>query len=488
MYNNKYKNQNGSNHNRGRNSGNSRRQKSLRANAYQATSSNNSSNYRRLVNNNDASNQNKKPDDIPGAVPMLQYRANAESNLSKWIEAIQPFLESLFGHLASFIATDKYYLPKAPAPRANPWTKATDPGGIKRAIEKAKATEYARDLSKIEADKPKMWGEIEKHMSTESKAQVKLDVDYSKLKENHDVLGLWRLIKQVHRTQAGKLNVADASLDALTNYYTIKQKDSENIVQFKDRLVAAVERVKTADPTKAPPEEEQARKFTKSLDPRKFNRLILECEQNEAKYEKTLAGALQQASLEKRLEGNTLVPCDQMIRTGGHFAGAMLGENGETIKLSRKEQKIIMNIRKERQSHPTEFDDDGESRQARGQKRGHDEYTAGYTGGKRPRYDKPSYDNNRNRDNRDNNRYNSHDKEKRCVICNMDNHWTNQCRNLTTAQNAVTQAKNRYRSDQTLSNNQANFGSQQRPILSGVNPLNQALTTQRGGRRIILNE
>ena len=43
------------------------------------------------------------------------------------------------------------------------------------------------------------------------------------LKKDHDVLGLWRLIKQVHRTQAGKLNVADALLD-VTNYYTIKQK------------------------------------------------------------------------------------------------------------------------------------------------------------------------------------------------------------------------------------------------------------------------
>jgi hypothetical protein len=176
-----------------------------------------------------------------------------------------------------------------------------------------------------------------------------------------------------------------------------------------------------------------------------------------------------------------------MIKTGGHFAGATLGDNGEPIKLSRREQKIIMNIRKERQPYPTEGDDESESRQSRGQKRGRDEYTAGYTGGKRPRYEKPSYD--RNRDNRDN-RNNSHEKAKKCVICNMDNHWTNECRNLTTAQNAVTQAKNRYRGDQNQNNNnQANFGNQQRPILSGINPLNQALTTQRSSHRsVILRE
>lgn len=483
MYNSKSKNhQNNNQNNRGRNSGNFRRNKPFRANAYQASSNN--SNYRRLMNNDALPNQNKKSDDIPGSVPMLQYKANAESNLSKWIEAIQPVLECQYGYLASFIATDKYFKPKPPVPPPVPWTDANDKGGIKRAIEQESAREHAKQNIRLEADKPKMWGEIEKHMSNESKAQVKLDVDYNKLKESHDVLGLWRLIKQVHRTQAGKLNVADASLDALTNYYTIKQKESENIVQFKDRLLAAVERIKTVDPTKAPPEQEQARKFTKSLDPRKFNRLILECEQNESKYEKTLAAALQQASLEKRLEGHTLVPCDQMVRTGGHFAGATAGEHGEPIKLSRKEQKIIMNIRRERQPYPTEGDDESDSRHPRGQKRGRDDFTAGYTSGKRSRYDKPSYD--RSKDNRDN-RYNSHDKSRKCVICNMNNHSTDECRNLTTAQDAVTQAKNKYRGDHSQNTNQANFGNQQRPILSGMtSPLNQALTTQRSGHRSVI--
>ena len=120
-------------------------------------------------------------------------------------------------------------------------------------------------------------------------------------------------------------------------------------------------------------------------------------------------------------------PCDQMVR---NFAGATLGDKGEPIKLSRKEQKIIiMNILKERQPHhSTEGDDESDSRHSRGQKRGRDDYTAGYTGGKRPR--KPSY--HRNKDDRDH-RYNSHDKRKKCIICNMNNHSTDECRNLTTA-------------------------------------------------------
>jgi hypothetical protein len=362
-----------------------RKYKNLRANAYQANSSN--SNFRRLMNN-DSSNSSSKPVDIPGTVPILQYKANADSNLSAWIEALQPILESLFGHLAAFITTDKYYAPTIPVAPTVAWNNTTDPGSIQRTIERANATEYAKELSRLEADKPRMWGEIEKHMSAESKAQVKLDAKYNKIKEKHDVLELWRLIKQVHRTQAGKINTSDASLDALTNYYTIKQKDKENIVQFKDRMLAAVERIRSIDPAKTPSEEEQARKFTKSLDPRKFNRLILECEQNEAKYEKTLAGALQQASSEKRLEGNALVPCDQMILSGGHFAGAAVGDNEDQIKLSRREKRIIMTMRKERQTNQSDGDDDTDGRH---QKRGRDDLTVNYAGGKKPRYDKPPY-------------------------------------------------------------------------------------------------
>ena len=55
------------------------------------------------------------------------------------------------------------------------------------------------------------------------------------------------------------------------------------------------------------------------------------------------------------------------------------------------------------------------------------------------------------------------------------NHSTeDECRNLTAAQDAATQAKSRYRGgDQQQSNNHANFGNQQKPILSGTNPLNQ---------------
>ncbi len=72
----------------------------------------------------------------------------------------------------------------------------------------------------------------------------------------------------------------------------------------------------------------------------------MDCELTETKYEATLASALQQASAEKILKGDILVPSDQMIATGGNIAGAAVGDNGE-FKVSRKEGKLIMNFRRE---------------------------------------------------------------------------------------------------------------------------------------------
>jgi len=476
-------NKNKHNRNKGNNSGSSKKIIPLRAHAYQSSNSN----FRRL-SHSEFNNSSSKSNDAPGSVPMLQYKPNADSNLDKWIEAIQPLLASLFGHLASFITTDKYYKPVAPKAPEVPWTQVNDPGEINRTIEKAKASEYAKEIARLEADKPKMWGEIEKHMSPESKAQVKLNASYDELKAKHNVLKLWQLIKQVHRTQAGKINSQDASLDALTNYYTIKQKENETLIQYKDRLVAAVERIRSADPDKLPNDEDQARKFTKSLDPRRFHRLMNDCEEDPTKYEMSVAGALQQASNHKVLNTRTneLVISDQMITTGSgsHIAGAAMGEQGgEQFHLSRKEKKLIMSFRNSKQQSNQPDGDDDVNPGGRKRGRQQENYANFAGGGKRSRYnnDKP-YDRNNNRYN--NNKNNRDDKEKQCVICKMNNHWTHECRNLPAAQEAVAQSKSRYRDNQS---NQANFGNQQqRPILS-ENPLHQALTNLRPHHRVVFN-
>ena len=87
----------------------------------------------------------------------------------------------MFGHLASFITTDEYYVPVMPKPPDTPWTDANDPGKVNRLVLQAKTTEYAKSLTKLEDDKPRMWGKIEKYLSVESKAQIRLDATYPRI-------------------------------------------------------------------------------------------------------------------------------------------------------------------------------------------------------------------------------------------------------------------------------------------------------------------
>ncbi len=46
-------------------------------------------------------------------------------------------------------------------PPDTPWTDANDPAKVNRLVMQAKTTEYAKSLTKLEDDKPRMWGEIE---------------------------------------------------------------------------------------------------------------------------------------------------------------------------------------------------------------------------------------------------------------------------------------------------------------------------------------
>ena len=80
-----------------------------------------------------------------------------------------------------------------------------------------------------------------------------------------------------------------------------------------------------------------------------------------------------------------------MIHTGGNIiAGATVGENGE-LKLSRKERKMIINFRRNRNKPNQPDNDDNRSSSGGGsQKRGRDDNLVNYANSKKQRYDKYS--------------------------------------------------------------------------------------------------
>ena len=157
------------------------------------------------------------------------------------------------------------------------------------------------------------------------------------LKSTFKVAAFLKLIKVVHRTEPAVRSSADAVADALEEFHSIKQASDESLIDYKNRIIAAVERIETADPAKKPDQSTIARKFTRSLDLNRFEELVRQCRDDEAKYASTLSAAHHQASSQLAAVKGKLVPCETLKR-GANIAGATTIIKG----LSRKEYKLVM--------------------------------------------------------------------------------------------------------------------------------------------------
>ncbi len=115
---------------------------------------------------------------------------------------------------------------------------------------------------------------MELFMSKESLDAVKAKPAYERLKSTFKVVSFLKLIKQVHRTEPAVRSSADAVADALQEFHSIKQNSDESLINYKNRIIAAVERIETADPSEKPDPSTVARKFTRSLDLNRFEDVV----------------------------------------------------------------------------------------------------------------------------------------------------------------------------------------------------------------------
>ena len=177
-------------------------------------------------------------------------------------------------------------------------------------------------------------------MSKESLDAVKARPIYEQLKAKFKVVAFLKLIKEVHRTEPAVRSSADAVADALQEFHSIKQSTDESLIDYKNRMLAAVERIETADPAQKPDASTVARKFTRSLDLNRFEELVRQCRDDETKYAATLSAAHNQASSQLIAVKGKLVPCET-LKQNSNIAGA-----AEIKGLSKKEYKMIMSMRK----------------------------------------------------------------------------------------------------------------------------------------------
>ena len=176
------------------------------------------------------------------------------------------------------------------------YDETNDPSGILRKLQETAWVEHIKESSRLKEDRPKIWGDMELFMSKESLDAVKAKPAYERLKSTFKVVSFLKLIKQVHRTEPAVRSSADAVADALQEFHSIKQNTDESLIDYKNRIIAAVERIETADPSEKPDPTTVARKFTRSLDLNRFEELVRQCRDDETKYAATLSAAHNQAS------------------------------------------------------------------------------------------------------------------------------------------------------------------------------------------------
>jgi len=296
--------------------------------------SSNASNYQRLLSNSSSNNIDSK-NFTSQLTPIILQRTSAggDTNVLPWVDRTGTILLAKYGNSAKFFSGEAY---KRDRPTLNVYDEVNDPSGVLRKMQETAWVEYTKESTRLKNDRPKIWGDMELFMSKESIDAVKAKPAYERLKSTFKVVKFLKLIKEVHRTEPAVRSSADAVADALQEFHSIKQNTDESLIDYKNRIVAAVERIETADPSEKPDPSTVARKFTRSLDLNRFEELVRQCRDDESKYAATLSAAHNQASTQLIAVKGKLVPCETLKRNS-NIAGA-----AEIKGLSSKEYKMVM--------------------------------------------------------------------------------------------------------------------------------------------------
>ena len=408
--------------------------------------SSNASNYQRLLSNSSSNIDSKNFTSQLTPIILQRTSAGGDTNVLPWVDRTGTILLAKYGNSAKFFSGEAY---KRDRPTLNVYDEVNDPSGVLRKMQETAWVEYTKESTRLKNDRPKIWGDMELFMSKESIDAVKAKPAYERLKSTFKVVKFLKLIKEVHRTEPAVRSSADAVADALQEFHSIKQNTDESLIDYKNRIVAAVERIETADPSEKPDPSTVARKFTRSLDLNRFEELVRQCRDDESKYAATLSAAHNQASTQLIAVKGKLVPCETLKRNS-NIAGA-----AEIKGLSRKEYKMVMSMRKDDHTKDDQAPSSNAPSGGRGKKRKAepDNVAAAATDNKKYR---------RNQDKAPSTA--SEGGTGTCDLCNRSNHTTENCYYLKGCREMVTQQRNQ-RQQQFHSNTggyqpqyQSNFG------------------------------
>jgi hypothetical protein len=169
------------------------------------------------------------------AIPILKY--GPSNNFAKFKEAMSKAALKQYGDLGRLIRQGTYYIPPEPN-RATygPFDATNDPDGLKKATYLEAMKHHQKKLANMEDDRAKLFAMIMMYLSEESLDAVKKEPTWTKIEDEADAEGLWKLVEQKHKVHTASEVKEITKLTARANYQMIRQGGYESIIAYKERF------------------------------------------------------------------------------------------------------------------------------------------------------------------------------------------------------------------------------------------------------------
>ena len=195
---------------------------------------------------------------------MLKFgKAN---NFYKFRQALSNEAMEKYGNLGRLIDQEQYYLPTFVMEDYQAMGFSEEQAD-KMNLERFR--EHQKKLTKMEEDRPKLYGLMMKHMSVESKDEVAQEPDYDVWHAEKDPEKLWQAIVKTHKVDCVSNVTAVKELTSRKAYQNIKQGPFESLAQYSERFRDTYRAYKATGTQSRPvdvPENEQALDFFHGLD------------------------------------------------------------------------------------------------------------------------------------------------------------------------------------------------------------------------------
>jgi hypothetical protein len=199
-----------------------------------------------------------------GGLPMLKYGKG--NNYFKFKQALAEMVIKEYGNLGKLIELEKYYIPKLELPEYAAMGK--DLSKVK--VMKTEAIKgLAKEIDKVRADRPRLYGLIKQHMSAESRDEVAQQPDYADWHAEKDPEKLWQVIVKTHKVDSTSHVTEVMEPTARKAYQGIRIGTFETLTMYSERFHETYRAYKVIESATNPvdvKDEVQAMDFFHSLD------------------------------------------------------------------------------------------------------------------------------------------------------------------------------------------------------------------------------